>query len=457
VAVEPVVIVGDVILDRDLNGRATRLCPDAPVPVVDADTTLSSPGGAGLAALMCARIDRVPRVRLVAPLADDPDGDIIRADLGDVDLVPLGHSGTTRTKTRIRGDGQTLLRVDDGGPGRPVDVDPGVVAAALAHGVVLVSDYGAGTTRDEVIRAGIARKARVGTVVWDPHPRGGTPVPGCTLVTPNHAEARGAALALGLDVDTDRADELAAALREAWEAHAVSVTAGGDGAWFADADGCRLIPTRRREAGDPCGAGDRYSVAAASALSRGEAVSTAVGRAGAAASTWVSDGGAAGFRGRGNQPPPSPLDGFAHRIEQVRRSGGVIVATGGCFDVLHAGHAQYLRAARELGDLLVVLLNSDDSVRRLKGPTRPVMAEADRRHLLEALACVDAVVVFDEDDPRTALEEIRPDIWVKGDDYRNRAMPEAPLVQGWGGRTEFIPLSPGRSTTSVLRRIRDVG
>ena len=456
-ATEPVVIIGDVILDRDLNGHATRLCPDAPVPVVDADYTLTSPGGAGLAALMCARIDRVPEVRLVAPIADDVHGDQIRADLGDVDLVPLGHSGATRTKTRIRGDGQTLLRVDDGGPGDPVGVNADTVAAALADGVVLVSDYGAGTTRDEVVRAAIARKAQVGAVVWDPHPRGGAPVPGCTLVTPNHAEARAAALELGLDVDPDRVGELAAALRHAWRAHAVSVTAGSEGAWFADADGYRLIPTRRDEAGDPCGAGDRYSVAATAALSRKEPVATAVRRAGAAASTWVADGGAAGFRGRANQPPPSPLDGFAHRIEQVRRSGGVIVATGGCFDVLHAGHAQYLRAARELGDLLVVLLNSDDSVRRLKGPTRPVMVEADRRQLLEALACVDAVVVFDEDDPRAALEEVRPDIWVKGEDYRNETMPEAPLVRSWGGRVEFIPLAPGRSTTSVLRRIRDVG
>ncbi|MCD2261157.1 D-glycero-beta-D-manno-heptose 1-phosphate adenylyltransferase [Dietzia aurantiaca] len=456
-AVEPVVIIGDVILDRDLTGRSVRLCPDAPVPVVDTDTTLTSPGGAGLAALMCARIDRVPEVRLVAPLADDVHGEQIRADLTDIDVVALGHSGGTRTKTRIRSEGQTLLRVDDGGPGLPVDVDRQAVADALAVGVVLVSDYGAGTTHDEGIRTAIADKAEHGTVVWDPHPRGGAPVPGCALVTPNLAEAQAAAREFGLEVLPDRPDELAAGLRRAWRAHAVSVTVGPEGAWFADEGGCRLIPSRHQEAGDPCGAGDRYSVAAATALSRGESAATAAGRAGAAASTWVADGGAAGFRGRGNQPSPSPLDGFAHRIEQTRRSGGVIVATGGCFDILHAGHAHYLRAARELGDLLVVLLNSDDSVRRLKGPARPVMPEVDRRHLLEALACVDAVVVFDEDDPRAALEVVRPDVWVKGGDYRADTLPEAPLVHSWGGRVEILPLTPGRSTTSILRRTRDVG
>lgn len=456
-AVEPVVIIGDVILDRDLTGRSTRLCPDAPVPVVDADTTLISPGGAGLAALMCARIDRVPEVRLVAPMADDVHGEGIRSDLADVDVVALGHSGGTRTKTRIRCEGQTLLRVDDGGPGEPVDVDRDAVATALADGVFLVSDYGAGTTRDAGVRAALAHKAEHGTVVWDPHPRGGAPVAGCTLITPNLDEALTAARGFGLEVDPDRPDELADGLRRAWRAHAVAVTAGPEGAWFADEAGCRLIPSRHHQVGDPCGAGDRYSVAAAAALSRGESVATAAGRAGAAASTWVADGGAAGFRGRGNQPSPSPLDGFAHRIEQTRRSGGVIVATGGCFDILHAGHAQYLRAAREFGDLLVVLLNSDDSVRRLKGPTRPVMPETDRRQLLEALACVDAVVVFDEDDPRAALEVLRPDVWVKGGDYRVGTLPEAPLVLGWGGRVEILPLAPGRSTTSILRRTRDVG
>ncbi|OFS23941.1 hypothetical protein HMPREF3086_03970 [Dietzia sp. HMSC21D01] len=171
----------------------------------------------------------------------------------------------------------------------------------------------------------------------------------------------------------------------------------------------------------------------------------------------MAEGGAAGFRGRGNQPAPSTLDGFAHRIARTREAGGVIVATGGCFDVLHAGHAQYLRAARELGDLLVVLLNSDTSVRRLKGPGRPVNPVADRRALLEALASVDAVVVFDEDDPREALDTLRPDVWVKGGDYRVADLPEAPLVHSWGGRVEILPLLSGRSTTSILDRISDAG
>ncbi|EFV91911.1 cytidyltransferase-related enzyme, partial [Dietzia cinnamea P4] len=161
---DPVAVVGDVVLDRDLEGTSTRLCPDAPVPVVDADHTRVSPGGAGLAALMCARIDRVPRVRLVAPLADDAAGETLRSELADIDVRALGHEGGTRTKTRIRTGGQTLLRVDDGGPATPRDVNPARLADALAGAVVLVSDYGAGTTRDPAVRAGLEQAARDGDV-----------------------------------------------------------------------------------------------------------------------------------------------------------------------------------------------------------------------------------------------------------------------------------------------------
>ncbi|WP_373995729.1 adenylyltransferase/cytidyltransferase family protein [Streptomyces sp. NP160] len=128
------------------------------------------------------------------------------------------------------------------------------------------------------------------------------------------------------------------------------------------------------------------------------------------------------------------------------------MATGGCFDVLHAGHVATLEAARRLGDALVVLLNADSSVRRLKGPTRPVNDEVDRARVLAALDCVDAVVVFSEDDPRTALADLRPDVWAKGGDYGGAELPEAPLVRGWGGRVVLLPYLDGRSTTSILAR-----
>jgi rfaE bifunctional protein nucleotidyltransferase chain/domain len=140
--------------------------------------------------------------------------------------------------------------------------------------------------------------------------------------------------------------------------------------------------------------------------------------------------------------------------EGVRRPGGWVVATGGCFDVLHAGHLQSLEAARGLGDALVVLLNSDASVRRLKGAGRPVQTEEDRARLLLGLECVDAVAVFDEDDPSALLDELRPDIWAKGGDYAGVVLTEAGLVRSWGGRVVLLPYLAGRSTTALLS---DVG
>jgi rfaE bifunctional protein nucleotidyltransferase chain/domain len=142
----------------------------------------------------------------------------------------------------------------------------------------------------------------------------------------------------------------------------------------------------------------------------------------------------------------------AEAVAEVRVRGGTVVATGGCFDILHAGHVSCLEAARRMGDALVVLINSDASVRRLKGPGRPVMSVAERARVLLALSCVDAVEVFDEDDPRAALDRLRPDVWVKGGDYSGRAIPEAELVEGWGGRVALVPYLDGHSTTSILRR-----
>jgi rfaE bifunctional protein nucleotidyltransferase chain/domain len=144
-------------------------------------------------------------------------------------------------------------------------------------------------------------------------------------------------------------------------------------------------------------------------------------------------------------------------IAETRARGGRVVATGGCFDILHAGHVASLRAARALGGCLVVCLNSDASVRRLKGPSRPVVAERDRVEVLTALACVDAVVVFDEATPEALLRELRPDVFVKGGDYELAAMPEAQLVRSWGGEAVLVPYLEGYSTTSLLAEARRAG
>jgi len=150
--------------------------------------------------------------------------------------------------------------------------------------------------------------------------------------------------------------------------------------------------------------------------------------------------------------PRQPVDA-SELAERVRRDGGTVVATGGCFDLLHAGHVRMLEQARALGDCLIVCLNADASVRRLKGDDRPLVPQGDRAAVLRALACVDAVVVFEEDDPRRALEALRPHLWVKGGDYALSELPEAESLAVWGGRTVLVPHVPGRSTTRMISEV----
>lgn len=454
-----VVVVGDVVLDADVEGTVERLAPDAPVPVLDVAATRESPGGAGLAALLCAAAGA--RVTLVAPVAEDEWGDRLATLLTEhVELVRLGHDGATRRKTRLRSQNQSLVRVDDGGPGTPQHVPVAAVEKALAAAdVVLVSDYGAGVTRDPALRTLLTAAARGPRLVWDPHPRGGAPVPGATLVTPNLAEARTAA-----GQDTEPPDVLAATLVRRWDAGAVCVTAGAAGAFLARPGGeATFVPAVPVTGGDPCGAGDQFAASAAAALARGALVPEAVQAAVADATAWVGAGGADGFRTRGRSrpaavvgdaaPPLGAAGGDLERLaDRLRADGGTLVATGGCFDIVHAGHVATLQAARRLGDRLVVLMNSDASVARLKGPGRPVVTAADRARVLEAFDCVDAVVVFDEDDPSAVLERLRPDVWAKGGDYGGAPLPEAEVVRAHGGRVVLLPYLGGRSTTSIIER-----
>ncbi|MFC8192970.1 PfkB family carbohydrate kinase [Cellulomonas sp. NPDC057328] len=467
-----VVVVGDVVLDRDVEGRVDRLCPDAPAPVLDVTHVRESPGGAGLTALLAAE---GARVTLVAPIADDAAGRRLTEHLGRaLDVLALPHEGGTRRKVRVRSAAHSLVRIDDGGPGAPGAVPVDAVRRVLADAdVVLVSDYGAGVTRDEDLRALLTEAAATRPVVWDPHPRGGTPVPGVTLVTPNLGEARGALRDDPGGADGP-ADELARRLRAVWRARAVAVTASADGAFVASGGEAQYVPAPAVAGGDPCGAGDRFAASAALALAAGALPVEAVGRGVADASAWVASGGAEAYRrrddaavGAARDPedgaPPRPTttahdvpvggaDDLAALAARLRSGGRSLVATGGCFDIVHAGHVATLQAARRLGDALVVLMNSDASVRRLKGAGRPVVTAADRARVLEALDCVDAVVVFDEDDPRAALDRLAPDVWAKGGDYGGAPLPEAETVRAHGGRVVLLPYLDGRSTTSIIER-----
>jgi rfaE bifunctional protein nucleotidyltransferase chain/domain len=172
-----------------------------------------------------------------------------------------------------------------------------------------------------------------------------------------------------------------------------------------------------------------------------------------AASRFVADGGALSIDAQRPFAAPGPAPAIA-LARAVRAGGGTVVATGGCFDVLHPGHIRTLEAARALGDCLVVCLNSDASVARLKGPSRPLVGAADRAAVLRALRCVDAVLVFDEDTPEAAIERLRPAVWAKGGDYTDRELPEAGVVARWGGATVVLPFLDGHSSSATIQRAR---
>ncbi|WP_248703589.1 PfkB family carbohydrate kinase [Curtobacterium sp. MWU13-2055] len=468
-----IVVVGDTLLDVDVAGTSDRLSPDAPVPVVDVTTDDRRAGGAGLVATMLVRDGH--DVTLVTVLGDDARAQELRDLLPDVTVVAGPSGAPTPVKTRVRVVDHALVRIDEGCATPPVPEATDAMTAALDDAdAIVVADYGRGVAAAPALREALARLAEHTPVVWDPHPKGAAPVPGITVATPNAAEARRFTDVDGHGVPVATvpvatvpfatvafATVAAAALVEQWGVGAVAVTLGDRGALLADdRSDSRFVPAPSVTVGDPCGAGDRLAAGVAVALAGGADVADAVAAGVVAASEYLAAGGVTAlFADDGPAPLRVPgADRDALRtVHEVRSAGGTVVATGGCFDLLHAGHARTLSAARALGDCLVVCLNSDSSVRALKGPDRPIMTQDDRVELLLALDCVDAVVVFDEHTPDEALRRFRPDVWAKGGDYTASELPEAATLAEWGGRVVTVPFHPGRSTTRLAAALEHVG
>jgi rfaE bifunctional protein nucleotidyltransferase chain/domain len=509
----PIVVIGDALLDRDVVGQVERICPDAPAPVFEESHAFDRPGGAALAAALIAEYGRP--VRLITAIGADPAGDRLREllEYAGVEVIALPYRGDTPEKIRLCAGRQVLMRVDRGSPGQPLDPQDGLDAALAGAGAIVVSDYGRGVSRLASVRAAVAARTGTHPVVWDPHPRGPAPVPGVRLVTPNesevmsagqhrgaerHADAGRHRAAVGEDGigtgDADRAgtgphatgpDGTGAAdadarsgrrfaalalaanqARERWRVRAVTVTLGADGALLAYGGATPMVvPAPVRAEHDTCGAGDRFAGAAAAALADGGLLSEAVQTAVADAAMFVAAGAARAYARRHTEmPQPAAevdVDAALALATATRGAGGTVVATGGCFDLLHPGHVATLEAARSLGDCLIVCVNSDRSVRALKGPDRPLVSQHDRARLVAALGCVDAVAIFDELTPEPLLTRLRPDVWVKGGDYflddpdDRPVLPEAELIRGWGGQSVVVPYLANHSTSGLIRSARD--
>jgi D-beta-D-heptose 7-phosphate kinase / D-beta-D-heptose 1-phosphate adenosyltransferase len=459
-------VVGDVMLDVFERGRAVRLAPDTPAPVLtDVDTTCSPGGAANVAANLSAL---GAEVTMLAAIGDDPAGDQLLEKLSEGGI----HTGSvlrvpgraTVVKKRLVADGTTLARVDSGDkePLRgAVEEDLAERATTLAESVdvVVVSDYSGGTITQRV--ADGLSAAGHECVLLDSKDPLRLRWQDLAATTPNHLEAQ-RALDLPVEADPGRVDAgaVGVALRHEIGARAVVVTLAEEGAVVVNEEITLRVDGRRVANPDVNGAGDTFLAAFALSLGGNAGVRTAARIGVEAATLAVSRSGTApvGMRELLQRLPAEPVaersGSLEERLERVRRSGGKVVFTNGCFDLLHRGHLFLLREARKLGDVLVVGLNSDASAHRVKGPDRPVMLEEDRVELLAALPCVDHVVIFDEDTPEALIRRVEPDLHVKGGDHAGDRLAEESAVEEVGGEVVVLPLLPGRSASATIEHIR---
>ncbi|OLF09989.1 D-glycero-beta-D-manno-heptose 1-phosphate adenylyltransferase [Actinophytocola xanthii] len=467
-----VLVVGDVILDEWLSGSADRLCREAPAPVVAVAQRRVAPGGAANTAVNLAALGA--RVRMVSAVGADDAGTELLAALRqsgvDTELVAVEPDRRTTTKSRVVADDQVLVRLDDGDRDQapltavPAAIDRFLAACAEADAVVLC-DYGTGLLSGDVLERLLPTRERIPLLVVDAHhPRRWARLRP-DIVTPNAEEA-----ATVLDTPIPRSaaeqltflDENRAQLLERTGARAAAVTLDRDGAVLLDGDR-PVHRTWARPAPDnhTAGAGDTFCAALTVARCAGLPAVVAVELAQAAADVVVHRPetavcSATDLAERLGLGLGSVLDHdrLAEIVAEHRAAGRRIVFTNGCFDVLHPGHVNYLNEAKRLGDVLVVAVNSDAGVARLKGPDRPVNGVADRAAVLAGLSCVDHLTVFDEDTPAALLARLRPEIYAKGGDHREELLSEAAVVREYGGRVRILSYLPDRSTSALIDRIR---
>lgn len=470
-----VACLGDVMLDVDVACGAGRLSPEAPVLVFQEGPHRARPGGAANVAMNIAALGA--EVCLAGLIGMDEAGTRLAALLGEggveTRLLRAGHGHPTTTKTRYVADGQQLLRIDREraeplGPALAAELVAGLAAGAGRIDAVVLSDYGKGVVVPPLIEAchALARRHRIPVLV-DPkgiHWQAYGPV---DLIKPNAGEL---AAFTALPCTSD--DEVAAALRAALErcaASALVVTRAERGAAYLcrETGAVGYVPAEAVEVADVCGAGDTNLATLASLLAAGTPLADAIALAQRASAIAVQRHGTAVVSaldllaaGDAHRHPAAEdkvltLPWLLELVGQWRDQGLRIGFTNGCFDLFHPGHVRALEQARACCDRLVVGLNADASVRRLKGPARPVLGEADRALVLAAQASVDAVALFGEDTPETLIAALRPDVLVKGGDYDPDHVAGGALVRSYGGRVVVTDLVPARSTSSIIAAIND--
>jgi D-beta-D-heptose 7-phosphate kinase/D-beta-D-heptose 1-phosphate adenosyltransferase len=468
-----VVCVGDLMLDRYIEGRVNRLSPEAPIPVLDVQREHAMLGGVGNVLRNLAALGVT--TELVAAIGvDRPGHELAALVAAEPHVTPRLVSipgRETSVKTRFLAGNQQLLRADREttdpiaeAHARSLREDAAAARERLPGAVLVLSDNGKGVI-DDALTASLIDRARAQgrPIVVDPKGRDYGKYRGATLLTPNRHE-----LALATGMPTEKDEDVVAACRKLISEHGISAvlaTRSERGMTLVDDDSVHHLPARARAVFDVSGAGDTVVAIVAASIAAGAPLELAARLANLGAGVVVGKVGTAVAH-------PAEIMTALHesefmdaeakvvtretmldRAQAWRRRGWRVGFTNGCFDLLHPGHVSLLQQARAACDRLVVGLNSDASVKRLKGAERPIQSESSRAAVLASLASVDLVVVFDEDDPLKLIAALRPDVLVKGADYRPDQVVGAAEVRSWGGKVVLAQLLDGHSTTDTIRRI----
>lgn len=471
-----ILVVGDLILDRYADGRAQRVSPEAPVLVFEFEHERYLLGGACNVAANLRELGAAASV--LGVIGDDEGGRRLRQLLLDANIdtqaLVVDRSRPTTRKTRYVAKTMQVLRVDEESRA-PVGGDAERAMLALLEQrpfpwkSVLLSDYGKGVLTPRVIQAAIAAaRSQGGVTVVDPKGKDYSIYRGVDLLTPNREEAEAATgVAIRSTADLHRA---AQRLREITGIATAVITLGKDGIFFEAPDGShRILPTEARAVFDVTGAGDTVVAALTYCRACGIGLEDSLRLANHAAGITVAKLGTwapsraeilarLGEAAPGSEGKILTREQAAEIGSRLRAEGRRLVFTNGCFDILHAGHCDYLQRARAYGDALMVGVNTDDSVRRQqKGPGRPFHELADRMAVLAALQAVDYVVPFGEDTPLDLIEAVTPHVLAKGEDWRDKGVVGREWVEQHGGQVVLVPLVPGRSTTNVVQKILQTG
>ena len=460
-----VLVVGDVMLDRYWQGGTSRISPEAPVPVVKVSSTEDSPGGAGNVALNIAALGAA--ATLVGLVGEDDAGTELQARLVAAGVLCDFEKVTgkpTITKLRVVSRHQQLIRLDfeerfDAQSAAAVNRR----AAALMDNtdIVIISDYAKGALAGVSELIDMANKAGVPVLV-DPKGADFSRYRGATLLTPNLSEFEHV---VGECTSEEDLVEKGRQLLKDLSLEALLVTRGEHGMSLVRAGEPELhIPARARDVFDVTGAGDTVISVLGAALAAGTTLPEAVALSNIAAGLAVTRVGTVAISGPelrrevqrdgGSDRGVMTRDQLALAVADARAHGEKVVFTNGCFDIIHAGHVGYLSEARKLGDRLVVAINDDESVRRLKGPGRPINPVDRRMAVVSGLEAVDWVVSFAEDTPETLLEAIKPDILIKGGDYSIDKVVGADIVQGYGGEVKVLSFLDDCSTSAIVDKIK---